>query len=73
MTGIISIEKAETKIISITQPKQKEVTWEFKEAVLIAMLTERFGSINFPLGRKRYTKLSYLFHRHTDNNIDNYL
>lgn len=40
---------------------------------MIACLTERFGSEKFPLGRKRYTKLSYLFHRYSDNKIQDYL
>lgn len=62
----------ESKIISLEQPK-KEASKEFKEAVLIACLTERFGSEKFPLGRKRYTKLSYLFHRYSDNKIQDYL
>ncbi len=73
MNGTISVEKAEAKVVSIAQPKQKEATWEFKEAVLISMLTEKFGNEKFPLGRKRYTKLSYLFHRHADNQMQNYL
>lgn len=47
--------------------KTRQVTWEFKEAVLISLLTEKFGSEKFPLGRKRYTKLSYLFHRHLED------
>lgn len=73
MNGTISVAKAEAKVVSIAQPKQKEATWEFKEAVLISMLTEIFGNEKFPLGRKRYTKLSYLFHRHADNEMQNYL
>ena len=73
MNGTISVEVAEEKVISIAQPKQKEATWEFKEAVLISLLTEKFGSEKFPLGRKRYTKLSYLFHRHADNQMQNSL
>lgn len=73
MNGTISVEKAEAKVVSMAQPKQKEATWEFKEAVLISMLTEKFGNEKFPLGRKRYTKLSYLFHRHADNQMQNYL
>lgn len=73
MTGSINLKIAETKIVSIAQPKQKEATWEFKEAVLISLLTEKFGNEKFPLGRKRYTKLSYLFHRHADNQMQNYL
>ncbi|WP_065119636.1 restriction endonuclease subunit S [Chryseobacterium cucumeris] len=77
MMGIIDVESLETKpieakIIPLEQPK-KEAPKEFKEAVLIACLTERFGSEKFPLGRKRYTKLSYLFHRYSDNKIQDYL
>lgn len=77
MMGIIDIERLEEKptnttIIALEQPK-KEPSKEFKEAVLIACLTERFGSENYPLGRKRYTKLSYLFHRYSDNKIQDYL
>ncbi|OPB89597.1 hypothetical protein BAS06_04360 [Elizabethkingia miricola] len=77
MMGIIDVESLETKqneakIIPLAQPK-KEASKEFKEAVLIACLTERFGSEKFPLGRKRYTKLSYLFHRYSDNKIQDYL
>ncbi|UQB69936.1 restriction endonuclease subunit S [Epilithonimonas zeae] len=77
MMGIIDVESLETKqneakIIPLAQPK-KETSKEFKEAVLIACLVERFGSEKYPLGRKRYTKLSYLFHRYSDNKIQDYL
>ncbi|AYM99752.1 restriction endonuclease subunit S [Chryseobacterium sp. 3008163] len=68
----LETKPTETKIIPLEQPK-KEASKEFKEAVLIACLTERFGSEKFPLGRKRYTKLSYLFHRYSDNKIQDYL
>lgn len=68
----LEAKPTETKIIPLDQPK-KEASKEFKEAVLIACLTERFGSEKFPLGRKRYTKLSYLFHRYSDNKIQDYL
>lgn len=73
MAGKITVGAAEKKVVSISQPQQKEATWEFKEAVLISLLTEKFGNEKFPLGRKRYTKLSYLFHRHADNQMQNYL
>lgn len=77
MMGMIDVENLESKpieakIIPLKKPK-KEASKEFKEAVLIAYLTERFGSEKFPLGRKRYTKLSYLFHRYSDNKIQDYL
>ncbi|AWI25799.1 restriction endonuclease subunit S [Flavobacterium pallidum] len=77
MSGKIEVQKVkeqlETLTIPIQKAKIKEASKEFKEAVLISVLTERFGSEKYPLGRKRYTKLSYLFHRHADNQIADYL
>jgi type I restriction enzyme S subunit len=62
------------KSVIAKQTKAKtEPTWEFKEAVLISVLTDKFGSKEYPLGRKRYTKFSYLFHRHTDGKTEGYL
>jgi restriction endonuclease S subunit len=48
-------------------------TWAFNEAVIISVLAEQFGKPEFPLGRKRRTKLSYLFHRKTDQEVQGYL
>jgi restriction endonuclease S subunit len=77
MSGKIDVKVGEansqTIVIPISEKKPREASWEFKEAVLIAMLTERFGSEKFPLGRKRYTKFSYLFHRYADNQVQDYL
>lgn len=76
-SSIQSAESLETKptgaIISPLEKPKKEASKEFKESVLIACLTEKFGSEKFPLGRKRYTKLSYLFHRYSDNKVQDYL
>lgn len=47
--------------------------WEFNEAVVIAALVNQFSSGKYPLGRKRYTKLSYLLHRHTEKKAVGYL
>ncbi|MDV4024353.1 hypothetical protein CMT52_08400 [Elizabethkingia anophelis] len=68
--GKVNIKEAKSPQ-SITT--KKEANWEFKEAVLISVLTDKFGSEQYPLGRKRYTKYSYLFHRHTDNKTEGYL
>jgi hypothetical protein len=68
--GKVNIKEAKAAQ-SITA--KKEANWEFKEAVLISVLTDKFGSEQYPLGRKRYTKYSYLFHRHTDNKTEGYL
>lgn len=48
-------------------------SWAFNEAVVIANLAKQFGKDEFPLGRKRYTKLSYLLHRHVERNTEGYL
>jgi type I restriction enzyme S subunit len=54
----------------VSKPKHNKA---INEAVLISVLSHHFGSEKFPLGRKRYTKLSYLFHRHTDGKIEDYV
>lgn len=47
--------------------------WAINEAVVIATLTKHFGGEDYPLGRKRYTKLSYLLHRRVEQQTDGYL
>ncbi|MEX2441963.1 MAG: restriction endonuclease subunit S [Alkalispirochaeta sp.] len=47
--------------------------WAINEAVVIATLVKHFGGENYPLGRKRYTKLSYLLHRHVERQAEGYL
>jgi len=51
----------------------KPHSWAFNEAVVISTLAKHFGKEDFPLGRKRYTKLSYLLHRHAERQTDGYL
>ena len=63
-----------TKIIPL-QSKEKSNNrhnWEINEAVVISVLTNTFGSKNYPLGRKRYQKLSYLLHRHHERKVVGY-
>jgi hypothetical protein len=47
--------------------------WQINEAVVLAMVVKEFGSEEYPLGRKRITKLSYLLHRHADRVATGYL
>ncbi len=47
--------------------------WVINEAVVISALAAKFGSGKFPLGRMRYTKLSYLMHRHVEKQAEGYL
>lgn len=51
----------------------KSHNWAFNEAVVIAVLAERFGKPDYPLGRKRYTKMAYLLHRKVEQNTEGYL
>jgi hypothetical protein len=73
-TGRIRLVKSEeTRTESIAKAgESKTHSWAFNEAVVIATLAMRFGSDEFPLGRKRYTKLSYLLHRHAEQKTDGY-
>lgn len=52
---------------------EKPHNWQINEAVVISMLADRFGKPDFPLGRKRYTKLSYLLHRKAEREAQGYL
>lgn len=47
--------------------------WAINEAVVIATLVKHFGKEDYPLGRKRYTKLSYLLHRRVEQQAEGYL
>ncbi|HPR17437.1 MAG TPA: restriction endonuclease subunit S [Candidatus Cloacimonadota bacterium] len=69
LTGQIRLVKIHNKVIEFKGNHNKAIN----EAVLISVLSHYFGSEEYPLGRKRYTKLSYLFHRHTDGKIEDYL
>lgn len=40
---------------------------------MISVLADQFAKPEFPLGRKRYTKLSYLMHRKADQEAQGYL
>jgi type I restriction enzyme S subunit len=51
----------------------KSHNWQINEAVVISVLAKSFGSEQWPLGRKRYTKLSYLLHRYAEGQAEGYL
>jgi restriction endonuclease S subunit len=46
---------------------------QINEAVVLAVLAHWFGSEQFPLGRFRRTKLSYLLHRHSERQVTGFL
>jgi len=56
-----------------TGDKKQSHNWAFNEAVVISTLVNRFGKEDYPLGRKRYTKLSYLLHRRVERRAEGYL
>ena len=47
--------------------------WAFNEAVVVSTLSKHFGDERYPVGRKRYTKLAYLLHRHVEREAEGYL
>ncbi len=75
LTGRVRLvrPKIEDKVVGAESKEARPHSKAFNEAVVISSLAERFGSEQFPLGRKRYTKLSYLLHRHTDGAVEDYL
>ena len=79
LTGQIRLLPVSARVTQL-MPQQKAITTDGKphnqqinEAVVIGVLSCRFGSAQFPLGRKRRTKLSYLLHRYADHEVDGFL
>ncbi len=52
---------------------EKKRNWQFNEAVVVSVLAKYFGNEQYPLGRMRYTKLSYLLHRRERGHVEGYL
>jgi type I restriction enzyme S subunit len=75
LTGRSRLVKPQVSVtlVDTTSKGDKPHSWAFNEAIVIAMLAKTFGSEQFPLGRKRYTKLSYLLHRHAEKQAEGYL
>lgn len=61
----VAAEKSKTNKVS-------PHNWAINEAVVVAVLAKQFGSEQFPLGRKRCTKLAYLMHRHVEHVAQGY-
>lgn len=75
LSGQTRLVKPQAPEVKITAESQgtKGHNWAINEAVVIATLVKHFGSETFPLGRKRYTKFSYLLHRHAERVTEGYL
>jgi Type I restriction modification DNA specificity domain len=72
LTGRIRLVRPSAEVLSF--PKKQSASapnvshnMQINEAVVIAVLSAKFGSEMFPLGRFRRTKFSYLLHRHVEH------
>lgn len=79
LTGKIRLISQVSNIIPFSKAKKskddstKTHNWEFNEAVVISVLVKYFGSEQFPLGRKRYTKFLYFLHRYAEGQAEGFL
>ncbi len=75
LTGLIRLVKSETTTedLAASRPVERKHNWQFNEAVVISVLAKHFGTGQYPLGRMRYTKLSYLLHRREGGRVEGYL
>ena len=79
LTGKIRLVSATTNITVVPEQRDSVRTatsshnWQINEAVIIAVLAKHFGSEQYPLARKRCTKLTYLLHRHVERKAEGYL
>ena len=69
---VVSVDFVDRKPAA-QQPASKSHNWQINEAVVVAVLVKQFGSEQYPLGRKRCTKLAYLMHRHVEHVAQGYL
>lgn len=73
-SNVIPVDfSAKAKPAADDAPAAKAHNWAINEAVVVAVLVKQFGSEQYPLGRKRCTKLSYLMHRHVEHVAQGYL
>ncbi len=75
LTGRVRLvqPKATTEKSEGARLAEKKHNWQFNEAVVVSVLTRHFGKEQYPLGRMRYTKFSYLLHRHGKGYAEGYL
>lgn len=75
LTGRIRLVQSETitEELAVARPVDSKHNWQFNEAVVISVLAKHFGNAQYPLGRMRYTKFSYLLHRREDSYAEGYL
>lgn len=72
LTGRVRLLKRQVQTAAESNGSMSH-SWAFNEAVVISTLVKHFGKEDYPLGRKRYTKLSYLLHRQAEKQAAGYL
>ena len=72
-TRLVEPQVVSDQVESAASNASRGHNWAINEAVVISTLVKHFGKENYPLGRKRYTKLSYLLHRHVERQAEGYL
>lgn len=75
LTGRVRLVRPAGAPVEVETTKQDDPkhSKQINEAVIISVLANQFGTEQYPLGRKRYTKLSYLLHRHAEGQAEGYL
>jgi type I restriction enzyme S subunit len=78
LTGRIRLARPSAEVLSFPAKESASVVsvphnTQINEAVVIAVLSAKFGSETFPLGRFRRTKFSYLLHRHVEHEATGFL
>jgi type I restriction enzyme S subunit len=75
LTGKVRLLKHAASAVQVASAPQKikAHNQQINDAVIISVLAKQFGSDQYPLGRMRYTKLSYLLHRYAGDDLEGYL
>jgi type I restriction enzyme S subunit len=73
LTGKTRLVKETIENVEADIQSEPNHNWEIDEAVLISVLADRFGNKEFPLGRFRRTKFSYLVRRFLESKVDQFL
>lgn len=73
LTGSIRLPFAQGCSEAKSFAKKPKHNRHFEDAAIIGTLVDMFGRGQYPLGRKRYTKLSYLLHRFQEQDTSAYL
>jgi type I restriction enzyme S subunit len=65
-------QKAKTIQVDFRQSKKPVHNDQINEAVVVSFLVNKFGTVQYPLSRFRYTKYAYLLHRRHEHEASGY-